>query len=121
MRGESPTYDADASQGGPGDRLDGLCGHELQVERAEAKRCVAGAGVDEKRKDDLHVAFSCYQVECQEDRWYGGSVGLGRCLSEDAEVILALEVSQSLPVVICVRQYQIQGPILQESLSSVSN
>jgi sulfite oxidase len=79
------------------------------------------AGVDEKRKDDLHVAFSCYQVECQEDRWYGGSVGLGRCLSEDAEVILALEVSQSLPVVICVRQYQIQGPILQESLSSVSN
>lgn len=40
----------------------------------------------------LHVAFSSYQVPCQDDKWFGGSVELERGLSEDAEVILALEV-----------------------------
>lgn len=51
------------------------------------------AGVDDARRNSsLHVAFSCYQVECQDDDWYGGSVELERCMSEDAEVILAMEV-----------------------------
>ncbi|KAI9374629.1 Oxidoreductase, molybdopterin-binding domain-containing protein [Aspergillus egyptiacus] len=50
------------------------------------------AGVDEARPG-LHVAFSSYQVHCQEDEWFGGSVELERGLSEDAEVILALEMN----------------------------
>jgi sulfite oxidase len=50
------------------------------------------AGVQEARPD-LHVAFSSYQVQCQEDKWFGGSVELARALSDDADVILALEVS----------------------------
>ncbi|KAL5340629.1 Oxidoreductase, molybdopterin-binding domain-containing protein [Aspergillus crustosus] len=43
----------------------------------------------------LHVAFSSYQVECQDDKWFGGSVELDRGLSEDAEVILALEMNDA--------------------------
>jgi sulfite oxidase len=41
----------------------------------------------------LHVAFSCFQTRCQDDDWYGGSVGLDTAMSLDAEAILALEVS----------------------------
>lgn len=44
-------------------------------------------------KSGLHVAFSCYAVQCQNDDWFGGSIDLDTCLSLDAEVILALEVS----------------------------
>ena len=39
-----------------------------------------------------HVAFACYATDVQEDTWYGGSIELERGLSEDGEVILALEV-----------------------------
>lgn len=49
------------------------------------------AGVQER--EGLHVAFGCHQVPCQEDDWFGGSVELERCLREEGEVILALEVS----------------------------
>lgn len=56
------------------------------------------AGMDRARKG-LHVAFSSFQVQCQEDKWFGGSVELERGLSEDAEVILALEVC--LPLRYC--------------------
>ncbi|KAL4864496.1 hypothetical protein BDV12DRAFT_176035 [Aspergillus spectabilis] len=52
------------------------------------------AGVDHARPG-LHVAFSSYQVECQDDKWFGGSVELDRGLREDAEVILALEMNDS--------------------------
>lgn len=56
----------------------------------------AGVSDDDAQKPGpLHVAFSCYQVECQDDNWYGGSVELDRCMSEDAEIILALEASVS--------------------------
>ncbi|KAL4904382.1 hypothetical protein BDW74DRAFT_178964 [Aspergillus multicolor] len=50
------------------------------------------AGVDKSRKG-LHAAFSSYQVECQEDKWFGGSVELERALDEEADVILALEMN----------------------------
>lgn len=40
----------------------------------------------------MHVAFASYQVPCQEDSWYGGSIELARAMREDAEVILALDV-----------------------------
>ncbi|KAL2821810.1 Oxidoreductase, molybdopterin-binding domain-containing protein [Aspergillus cavernicola] len=52
------------------------------------------AGVHEARSG-LHVAFSSYQVQCQEDKWFGGSVELERGLSDDAEVILALEMNDT--------------------------
>lgn len=53
------------------------------------------AGVDSSQeavKGKRFVAFECYQVECQDDTWFGGSVELERCMSLDDEVILALEV-----------------------------
>ncbi|KAL3463649.1 Oxidoreductase, molybdopterin-binding domain-containing protein [Aspergillus heterothallicus] len=52
------------------------------------------AGVKEARPG-LHVAFSSYQVECQEDKWFGGSVELERALSKEADVILALEMNSA--------------------------
>jgi sulfite oxidase len=55
---------------------------------------------DPNRK--IHVAFSCYQAECQDDNWYESSVPLDVCLQAERDAILALEVSildpsQSLP------------------------
>ncbi|KAL2010741.1 hypothetical protein VTN00DRAFT_6548 [Thermoascus crustaceus] len=50
------------------------------------------AGV-QKNREGLHVAFGCYQVKCQDDDWFGGSVKLERGLREDGEVILALEMN----------------------------
>lgn len=41
-----------------------------------------------------HVAFACYATPTQQDDWYGASIELTRALSEDAEVILALEVGK---------------------------
>ena len=40
-----------------------------------------------------HVAFACYHTKTQNDSWYGGSIELERGWSEEADVILALEVS----------------------------
>ncbi|KAJ5104350.1 hypothetical protein NUU61_001697 [Penicillium alfredii] len=42
---------------------------------------------------EIHVAFACYQVRCQEDTWFGASVTLERCLREDGDAILALEMN----------------------------
>lgn len=47
------------------------------------------ADIDET--ESLHVAFASFQVECQEDSWYGASIPLSRALDPDKEVILALE------------------------------
>ncbi|KAL2863223.1 putative sulfite oxidase [Aspergillus lucknowensis] len=52
------------------------------------------AGVQDAHRG-LHVAFSSYQVHCQDDEWFGGSVELERGLSDAAEVILALEMNDS--------------------------
>lgn len=54
------------------------------------KDILEAAGV---KTDQGHVAFACYQVETQDDSWYGGSIPLKRAMDEDADVILALEVS----------------------------
>ncbi|EED17807.1 sulfite oxidase, putative [Talaromyces stipitatus ATCC 10500] len=52
------------------------------------------AGVDDHvGKEGRFVAFGCYQVECQDDTWFGGSVELERCMSVEDEVILALEMN----------------------------
>ncbi|KAI9766398.1 MAG: hypothetical protein M1835_007190, partial [Candelina submexicana] len=48
--------------------------------------------------EKAHVAFACFQTPCQEDSWYGGSIELGRAMSQDGDVILALEMNgQTLP------------------------
>ena len=43
-----------------------------------------------------HVAFACYKTQVQDDDWYGGSIELKRALSDDADVLLALEVQRLL-------------------------
>ncbi|RHZ53425.1 putative sulfite oxidase [Aspergillus thermomutatus] len=54
------------------------------------------AGVrEDARKDGLYVEFSCYQVKCQDDDWFGASVSLERCLGEDGDAILALEMNDA--------------------------
>lgn len=58
------------------------------------------AGLEDDIMDsgrELHVAFACYQVPCQEDHWFGSSVMLERCMREDGDAILALKVSKFLP------------------------
>ncbi|KAI2625397.1 molybdopterin binding oxidoreductase [Hypomontagnella submonticulosa] len=46
-------------------------------------------GIDPQ--EEAHVAFASFQVECQEDSWYGASIPLSRAADADKEVILALE------------------------------
>lgn len=54
------------------------------------------AGLRDEATDpnrEMHVAFACYQVRCQDDDYFGSSVTLERCMREDGDAILALEVS----------------------------
>lgn len=53
------------------------------------------ADVTVKNEGKWHVAFASYHTKVQDDDWYGGSIELKRGLSEDGEVILALEVSST--------------------------
>ncbi|KAE8384296.1 Oxidoreductase, molybdopterin-binding domain-containing protein [Aspergillus alliaceus] len=53
------------------------------------------AGLTQDSCQGLYVAFSCYAVQCQEDDWFGSSVEVERCLDEDMDVILALEMNGS--------------------------
>ncbi|KAI0171683.1 molybdopterin binding oxidoreductase [Hypoxylon sp. FL1284] len=56
------------------------------------KHVLEKAGItDIGKEEDAHVAFASFQVECQEDSWYGASIPLSRALDPDKEVILALE------------------------------
>ena len=50
------------------------------------------AQVTTSESERYHVAFACFQTECQKDSWYGGSIQLDRAMREDGDVILALEV-----------------------------
>jgi sulfite oxidase len=40
-----------------------------------------------------HAAFACYEQQVQDDSWYGGAIPLERATSEDADVILALQMN----------------------------
>ncbi len=62
------------------------------LHRAGVRPGQAQSGAETENGTTLHVAFSSYQVPCQNDKWFGGSVELERGLSEDADVVLALEV-----------------------------
>ncbi|KAL4967227.1 putative sulfite oxidase [Aspergillus stella-maris] len=59
------------------------------------------AGVSESdvdgdgKREGQHVAFSSYQVECQEEKWFGGSVELDRAVDAEGDVILALEMNDA--------------------------
>ena len=44
-------------------------------------------------EEQMHVQMACYQVETQQDSWYGGSIPLWRAMSAEMEVVLALKVS----------------------------
>lgn len=53
----------------------------------------AGVRLDDEQQRYAHVAFACYEAECQDDTWYGGSIPLERALQRDAEVVLALDMN----------------------------
>ena len=48
-------------------------------------------------KVERHVQFASHSQECQEDKWYGGSIPLDRALAAGMDVVLALKVR--LPVI----------------------
>ncbi|KAI9834552.1 MAG: hypothetical protein M1819_002928 [Sarea resinae] len=57
------------------------------------------AGIQIPKGQKAHVAFACFQTQCQEDSWYGGSIELDRGMSVEGEVILAVEMNgKPLPV-----------------------
>lgn len=56
----------------------------------------AGVEIERAKWADAHVAFACHQTPCQDDEWYGASIPLARAMSEDADVLVALEVSRPL-------------------------
>jgi len=58
----------------------------------------AGIDLPKEKWKEAHVAFSCFQTPTQDDDWYGASIELERAMREDAEVILALEVSRRASV-----------------------
>jgi sulfite oxidase len=41
---------------------------------------------------DTQVAFSCHAMDCEDDKYYGGSITLSRCMDPKRKVILALNV-----------------------------
>jgi len=53
----------------------------------------SGVKIPRDKWSSAHVAFACFQTPCQDDEWYGASIELERAMREDADVILALEVS----------------------------
>ena len=55
------------------------------------------AGVDVTNIREKHVAFACYKVPVQGgESWYGGSIELERAMRDDADVLVALEVTSAL-------------------------
>ncbi len=63
----------------------------------------------ESQRDDLHVAFACYQTKCQDDDWYGGSIPISRAMGQDAEVLLALKVGSSIIPVGLIRNVSLMS------------
>ena len=66
-------------------------GPRLRDVLLRAAPTLAHAG-DDMRKQ-LHVAFACGAVPCEDDSWYGTSIDMDRALREHADVILALEMN----------------------------
>lgn len=54
---------------------------------------LALAGIKEPTDGkQLHVAFNCRSVPCEDDDYYGSSITLEAAMSDEKEVILALTV-----------------------------
>jgi sulfite oxidase len=53
----------------------------------------AGVDVEEAKKNDAHVAFSCFQTPTQDDEWYGASIPLSCALDADRAILLALDMN----------------------------
>ena len=85
-----------------GPRLrDVLCRAEPTIEVGGEEEGQEVGEKTKKRNKKGHVAFASFQTRCQEDEWYGASIELERAMREDAEVILALEVSGLNMQVLC--------------------
>ncbi|KAI9740503.1 MAG: hypothetical protein M1834_005083 [Cirrosporium novae-zelandiae] len=52
------------------------------------------AGVAMGGAREAHVAFASFQIPCQEEGWYGGSITLEKAMRGDGDVILALEMNE---------------------------
>ena len=60
---------------------------------------LSDAGLDVRKGQESHVAFSCIATKVQQDDWYGASIELQRAMSEEADVLVALEMNgTALPV-----------------------
>ncbi|CAA9963087.1 Sulfite oxidase protein [Pyrenophora teres f. maculata] len=53
----------------------------------------AGVKIEESKLKDAHVAFSCFQTPCQDDKFYGASLPLSRILDPKRSIMLALEMN----------------------------
>lgn len=56
------------------------------------------AGVQTENVKGTHVAFACYRTQVQGCDWYEGSIELERAMSDDAEVLIELEVTSELEI-----------------------
>lgn len=53
----------------------------------------AGVRVEEEKRNDAHVAFSCFQTATQDDDFYGASIPLARALDVKSSILLALQMN----------------------------
>ncbi|KAI8933194.1 hypothetical protein NX059_009832 [Plenodomus lindquistii] len=53
----------------------------------------AGITVEHEKWKDAHVALSCYQTECQDDKFYGASLPLCRVMDKKGGIMLALKMN----------------------------
>lgn len=78
------------------------------------------ADVTVKNEGKWHVAFASYHTKVQNDDWYGGSIELKRGLSEDGEVILALEVGSNFKQQLWPKKYEMIPQSHQTAISLTS-
>jgi sulfite oxidase len=50
------------------------------------------AKTDITLEGEVHIAFNCFVTDCQDDRYYGSSLPLSRCMDKSKKVILAVDV-----------------------------
>ena len=78
----------------------------------------SGVKIPRDKWSSAHVAFACFQTPCQDDEWYGASIELERAMREDADVILALEVSFHIFLILVLRLFHHSGSLYISSILS---
>lgn len=53
----------------------------------------AGIKVEDAKRKDAHVAFSCFQTTTQDDDFYGASIPLSRVMDTNSSILLALKMN----------------------------